>query len=246
MWFGDFSVFRLPHWIPGRFLGPFPPTYGYLEPQALACHRLRWDLCRMMLGCHDLYMTLSWLWKLWNHENGGSEAFKPWFVGGFPTITLPWSPYRDPWASLTTHAVVGAGPFIGHTSCDINVTCMGEREQFANRMVDTLRLTIVFPAMWWIMDLYWEIESTINNMFWVWKWNAYHSNNIYEPRHIQTCTPFPWTNPYDLGLGELILADIVRFYQPKWDICMYIYCVYIYMYTVYTYVGYGLANHNRS
>ena len=126
MWFGDFSVFRLPHWIPGRFLGPFPPTYGYLEPQALACHRLRWDLCRMMLGCHDLYMTLSWLWKLWNHENRGSKAFKPWFVGGFPTITLPCSPYRDPWASLTTHAVVGAGPFIGHTSCDINVTCMGE------------------------------------------------------------------------------------------------------------------------
>ena len=64
------------------------------------------------------------------------------------------------------------------------------------------------------------------------KWH-FDGNNLYEPRHIQTCTPFPWTNPYDLGLGELILADIVRFYQPKWDICMYIYCIYIYIY-VYT------------
>lgn len=170
--------------------------------------------------------------NLWNHGKTEVSRLSNHDLLGvsqpLPHLAAPW----DPWVSLTTHAVVGAGPFIGHASCDINVTCMGEK--FANRMVDTIRLTIVFPGILWIMDLYWEIESTI--CFGCENETRTTQITFWWGQSLWTTTYFGV--PHSLGQTRMIWVLASQCWLISWDFTnqngkmghMYVHILYVYIY----------------
>ena len=109
------------------------------------------------------------------------------------------------------------------------------------------------------------LGDRINNMFWVWKWNAYHSNNILMGTIFMNHDIFKRA-PHSLGQTRMIWVLASQSWLISWDftnqngkmahmyvhilyiyiyiyVCMYIY-IYIYVYIYIYNVGYGLANHN--